>query len=204
MGEARTENAGSGPAVVGVIVASRERRKELTMNTGRLLLRLVVGGYFIGHGTQKLFGWFGGGGLNATASSFERLGLRPGKRNAIAAGVTETGGGAALVLGAATPIASAALIGTMMTAIRTVHFKNGPWLKNNGYEYNLVLLAAAVALAEVGPGKISADARLGLDTYGNGWAIAALAAGVGGAFGTEFLARRSPASAPVSTSTVEQ
>ena len=96
------------------------------MKIGRLLLRLSVGGFFFGHGTQKLFGWFGGHGLDATAECFEQLGLRPGKRNAIAAGAAEAGGGALLALGLATPLAGAALTGTMLTAIDRVHAKNGP------------------------------------------------------------------------------
>ena len=123
------------------------------MKIGRLLLRLVVGGLFVGHGTQKLFGWFGGHGLDATAQGFEQLGLRPGRRNAIAAGAAEAGGGALLAIGLATPLASAVLVATMLTAIHRVHAKNGPWAANGGYEYNLVLIAAALALAEVGPGR---------------------------------------------------
>src|SRR3982074_2372894 len=73
------------------------------MKIARLLLRLIVGVLFFGHGTQKLFGWFGGGGLDATAQAFEHLGMRPGRRNAIAAGTAEAAGGAALALGLATP-----------------------------------------------------------------------------------------------------
>ncbi|MBV9049589.1 MAG: DoxX family protein, partial [Solirubrobacterales bacterium] len=91
------------------------------MRLGRLLLRLIVGGLFFGHGTQKLFGWFGGHGLDATAGMFEQLGMRPGKRNAIAAGAAEAGGGAAVVLGLATPLAAASLISVMLTAINRVH-----------------------------------------------------------------------------------
>src|ERR1700723_3343340 len=103
------------------------------MKIGRLLLRVVVGGFFFGHGTQKLFGWFGGNGLQATAEGFEHLGLRPGGRNAIAAGASEAGGGLLLAAGLATPLAASALIGTMITAIETVHLKNGPWVSNGGY-----------------------------------------------------------------------
>ncbi len=97
------------------------------MKIGRLLLRVVVGGFFFGHGTQKLFGWFGGNGLDGTAKGFEQLGLRPGKLHASAAGVTEAGGGALLALGLETPLAATMLTATMITAIRTVHLKNGPW-----------------------------------------------------------------------------
>jgi putative oxidoreductase len=91
------------------------------MGTGRLPLRLVVGGYFVGHGTQKLLGRFGGRSPAATATIFDRLGLHPGRRNAIAA---ETAGGAALA--PATPATASILTGTMITATRSVHLKNGP------------------------------------------------------------------------------
>ncbi len=78
------------------------------MKIARLLLRITVGSLFIGHGTQKLFGWFGGHGLEATSQAFEQMGMRPGRRNAIAAGAAEAGGGAALALGLATPLTAAA------------------------------------------------------------------------------------------------
>src|SRR3982751_6385146 len=102
------------------------------MNLGKLALRGIVGPLFVGHGTQKLFGWFGGHGLEGTAGFFEQgLGLRPGKRHATAAGM---------------------IIGTMVTAIRKVHAPKGPWVTEGGYEYNAVLIAAIFALAESGPG----------------------------------------------------
>ena len=163
------------------------------MKIGRLLLRLVVGGLFVGHGTQKLFGWFQGHGLDATAQGFEQLGLRPGRRNAISAGAAEAGGGALLAIGLATPLASAVLIATMLTAIHRVHAKNGPWVTNGGYEYNLVLIAAALALAEVGPGELSLDALRGRERSGSRWALAALAAGALGAFGSYAAAAAQPA-----------
>lgn len=162
------------------------------MKIGRLKLRLTVGGFFIGHGTQKLFGWFGGGGLDQTAASFEQLGLRPGWRNAIAAGVAETGGGALLATGLATPLAGSALIATMLTAIKTVHAKNGPWLSNGGYEYNVVLIAAVLALVEAGPGSLSLDGALGRERSGSGYAIVALTAGVLGALGAHLAAASQP------------
>src|ERR1700710_2714361 len=120
------------------------------MKFGRLLARLFIGGLFIGHGTQKLFGWFGGPGIDGVAAGFESMGLRPGRRNAIASGLSEAAGGAALTLGLAMPVAGAALIGTMITAIRTVHLKNGPWASDGGYEYNLVLIAAPPPPLEAG------------------------------------------------------
>jgi putative oxidoreductase len=173
------------------------------MKIARLLLRLIVGGFFIGHGTQKLFGWFGGSGVDATAQGFERLGMRPGRRNAITAGVAEAGGGAALAAGFATPVAASALTATMLTAINRVHFKNGPWASNGGYEYNVVLIAAVLSLVESGPGKLSLDAALGTERSGPGWALAALLAGVAGAVGAHVAAESQapPPPAPVDDGT---
>ena len=163
------------------------------MKIGRLLLRLTVGGFFFGHGTQKLFGWFGGGGLEATAGNFEKLGLRPARRNALAAGAAEAGGGATLALGLATPVSASVLTATMLTAINRVHFKNGPWATSGGYEYNVVLIAAVIALTEVGPGRLSVDHALGIERSGPGWALAALLTGVSGAVGAHVLSEASAA-----------
>src|SRR5215217_8425312 len=133
------------------------------MKLGRLILRVVIGALFFGHGTQKLFGWFGGHGVEGTAGFFESLGLKPGRRNAVAAGAAEAGGGALLAAGLATPAAAGSLAAVMLTAMRKVHLKNGPWVASGGYEYTAVLLAALVALAELGPGSWSLDAALGTE-----------------------------------------
>jgi len=169
------------------------------MKIGRLALRLTVGGFFVGHGTQKLFGWFGGHGLDATAQGFEHLGLRPGRRNAIAAGAAEAGGGALLATGLATPLTAAVLTATMLTAIDKVHAKNGPWLNNGGYEYNVVLIAAALTLVEAGPGDLSLDAALGRERSGPRWALASLLLGVLGAIGARAAAAAQPAPPPADT-----
>ena len=182
------------------------------MKIGRLLLRLVVGGFFIGHGTQKLFGWFGGHGREATAQMFEQLGLRPGRHHALAAGTAETAGGALMLAGLATPVAASTLTATMLTAINRVHLKNGPWNTNGGYEYNVVLIAAALTLAEVGPGPLSIDSALGDRTHGTGWALAALLGGIGGAVGAHLYAESqrpptppaAPEPAPVAETTPAQ
>ncbi len=168
------------------------------MNLGRLILRGVVGPLFVGHGTQKLFGWFDGHGPDATGGFFESLGLRPGKRHATAAGWAETAGGAMLTLGALTPAAQAVITGTMVTAIRKVHAQNGPWVTQNGFEYNVTLIALTAALTETGPGRPSVDAALfGDGLKGKGWAVAALAAGVAGSyFVTERLVEPAPEPAP--------
>ncbi len=162
------------------------------MKLGRLLLRFVVGGFFIGHGTQKLFGWFGGNGLKGTAEGFEQLGLKPARAHATAAGMAEAGGGALLLAGLETPLAAAAITATMITAIRTVHLKNGPWASKGGYEYNVVLIAAALALAELGPGPLSLDAALGHERSGTGWALAAAGAGALGALGAQLTTKLQP------------
>jgi putative oxidoreductase len=158
------------------------------MKVGRLLLRAAVGGFFIGHGTQKLFGWFGGQGLKGQSEQFESMGLKPGIVHASAAGAAETLGGAGVLLGYRTPLASASLISVMLTAINRVHLKNGPWAHKGGYEYNAVLIAAAATLAESGPGALSLDALRGKEKAGAKWGIVSLAVGAAGAAGAHFLA----------------
>jgi putative oxidoreductase len=145
-----------------------------------LIARLLLGGLFIGHGTQKLFGWFGGYGPEGTGGWLESLGLRPGRQHAMAAGATETASGALLALGLATPAAAAGITSVMTTAIRTVHQPNGPWVTDNGWEYPAVIIATVLAITDVGPGPMSLDAALGRERSGPGWALAALLAGVGG------------------------
>jgi len=160
------------------------------MHIARLILRIVVGGLFIGHGMQKLAGWFDGPGLDGTEKMMENLELEPARRNAIAAGATEAVGGAMLVAGAATPVAAAGLIGTMLTAIRTVHFKNGIWNSNGGWEFNAVMIASLLALTETGPRRASLDAARGRSRSGAGRAIGALAAGAAASTAIVELGRR--------------
>jgi putative oxidoreductase len=150
------------------------------MGLFRALARITIGLLFVGHGTQKLFGWFGGGGPEKTGGFFEQLGLRPGRRHALAAGAAEAGGGLLFALGAATPLAAAAISGSMITAIKTVHWEKGVWSSAGGYEYNLVLLAGVFSLTENGPGRWSADGAVGKSRWGTWWALAALAAGAAG------------------------
>ena len=169
------------------------------MKIGRLLLRVSVGSVFVGHGTGKLFGWFSGHGLDGTAQMFDQLGMRPGRRNAVAAGTREAAGGAALALGLATPFAASALTATMLTAMHRVHFKNGPWLSNGGYEYNLVLIAAALALAETGPGEFSPDAALGHQRSGPRRALTALALRAVGSLTAHLTTANHPRRPPLST-----
>jgi putative oxidoreductase len=153
------------------------------MEIALLGLRVVVGLGFAGHGAQKLFGSFGGGGSEGTAGVFEQLGLRPARPAVWAAGGAELVGGLLIALGLVTPFAAAALIAVMTAAVVTVHLRNGFFVTNNGYEYNLVLATAVFALAGVGAGDWSVDHALGIDLAGTGWALAALGAGILGGIG---------------------
>jgi putative oxidoreductase len=145
---------------------------------GRLLIRATVGGIFVEHGTQKLFGWFGGHGPDGTGQFFESIGLRPGRRNAVAAGAAEAGGGALFALGLATPAAAAALGSVMVTALRTVVWRDGVKVGTGGFE--LLLLANAVAVADLGPGRFSLDALLGQERRGARWTAVTLGAALAG------------------------
>ena len=151
------------------------------MSIGLLILRLVVGLTLAAHGTQKLFGWFGGYGLMGTGGFLEKLGFVPGRRAALAAGLAETGAGLLLALGLATPVAAALALSVMVVAIVTVHAPKGFFVSNGGYEYNLVLGIAALSLAFTGPGPLSLDAVFGVGDAGSGWGLAALAVGLAGA-----------------------
>lgn len=150
------------------------------MNLGRLLARVAIGGLFVGHGTQKWFGWFDGPGFEGTAAMMDKLEMKPARANAYAVSLSETLGGAFLAAGALTPLAASALIGSMITAIRKVHFQKGIWNSKGGYEFNLVLIAALLALVDGGPGDLSVDALLGLEETGPAWSLAALALGGAG------------------------
>jgi putative oxidoreductase len=168
------------------------------MNVGRFLLRAMVGTIFIEHGTQKLFGWFDGHGSEGTGQFFESIGLKPGRPNAIAAGTTEAGGGILLALGLATPAAAAGLSSVMLTALRTVVWRDGIKIGSGGYE--LLLLASALALADSGPGPWSLDAMLGSERRGARWAAATLGAAAAGSTVAIALGQRQSASAAADSS----
>jgi putative oxidoreductase len=152
------------------------------MASGRLVLRTVVGGLMMGHGLQKLRGSFGGPGLEGTEQAMGALGLHPAKHQAKAAALSETIGGALTAAGFLSPIGPAMITGTMAIAIHKVHFKNGVWVTNGGFEYNLTLIAAAFALATEGPGPISLDGIFGKQRSGLSWGVFSLVlAGAGAA-----------------------
>lgn len=125
-----------------------------------LALRLAAGSVFVGHGAQKLFGAFGGYGLEGTAGWMESIGLAPGLLMALAAGGAEFLGGLLLIIGLMVRPAAAVLAITMLVAILAVHWENGFFMANNGYEFAMVLFAVSIALALRGAGSTSADNAL--------------------------------------------
>ncbi|MEC7815783.1 MAG: DoxX family protein [Pseudomonadota bacterium] len=127
---------------------------------GALALRVPVGIIFAAHGAQKLFGWFGGYGLDGTGQWMDSIGLSPGYLMALLAGSAEFFGGLALIIGLLVRPASAALAFAMLVAIFSVHFQNGLFMSNNGYEFGLALLAASVSLLFTGAGRASVDRLL--------------------------------------------
>jgi putative oxidoreductase len=130
---------------------------------GLLLIRLVLGLSLAAHGTQKLFGWFGGDGVRGTTVSFDLLRFRAPLLMALAAGTAEVGGGLLFAAGLATPIAALALAVVMVNAIATTHWGNGFWSSRGGFEYNLAILAVAIGFAATGPGRFSLDRLIGWD-----------------------------------------
>jgi putative oxidoreductase len=165
------------------------------MDAGLLIARAVFGLVMAAHGTQKLFGWFGGYGLAGTGAFFEQLGFRPGKAFAAAASAAEIASGLLLALGLLGPVGPALMISVMVVAAITVHWTHGLFAQNNGIEVPLLYAAAAVAIALVGPGAYSLDALLGLGAiWTPGLTVAILGAGVLG--GAANLALRQTAPSP--------
>jgi putative oxidoreductase len=169
------------------------------MDLGILLLRVTVGMAMAGHGTQKVFGWFGGYGPDGTCHFMEAMGFRPGRRHALAAGYVELVAGLFLAIGFLTPLAAAMVASVMVVAAAAVHWKNGFFITSNGYEFNLVLGVAALSIAFTGPGALSLDSMIGFTPSGAGWGVAAAVVAVLGAMGQ--LAQRHTSPQTVSSRT---
>lgn len=133
-----------------------------SVDWGLLLVRMVVGLLLAGHGAQKLFGWSGGPGTGGFTWFTGSLGLRPAAAWAWIGALSEFGGGFGLALGLLTPLAAAGIIASMLVATATLHWSNGLWAANNGYEFPLTLAAVAAGLGIAGPGLFSLDAALGI------------------------------------------
>ena len=149
------------------------------MAYGILVLRVVVGMTMAGHGLQKLLGWFDGPGPKGTEQMFRKLGFPAAAAMALLAALAETGG-LLFAVGLLTPFAALGIAIVMLNAIGSVHWKNGFWNSAGGYEFPLVMLAAAVAVAATGPGRFSADRLIGWDATLSGlwWGIGVLAAAI--------------------------
>ena len=152
------------------------------MSYGILLLRIVIGGIFAAHGAQKLFGWWDGPGPAGTRTWIGSMGFRPDWLFAALVSLQEFGGGLLLTFGLLTPLGALAVCASMVVAVALVHSKNGFWNGNKGYEFNLALVAAAVAIAATGPGRFSLDRAFRWDDnlHGLWWGVGVIAAAVAG------------------------
>lgn len=159
------------------------------VDVGLLVLRVATGVVFAMHGFQKLFGWFRGGGLAATASWFRSLGFGSGRPAAIMAGTTEAACGISLAAGLLTPLAAAGIVATMTTAAFVNAAENGFWSVRKGWEINWYLIVIATAVAIAGPGKLSVDTSLG---WGLGPLIGSAAIATGLFAGTLRWMTRAP------------
>jgi len=162
------------------------------MSYGILLLRLVLGGIMAGHGAQKLFGWWGGPGLRGVHGWLGSMRFRGGWAPTAGLVLAEFGGGLALAFGFLTPFAALALVVVMLIAIATAHWRNGFWTGGGGWEYNLLILSAAAALAATGGERFSLDNAFGWadNLSGVWWGVGALVAGAVVAFAMLTLGRR--------------
>jgi putative oxidoreductase len=166
---------------------------------GLLFLHVTLGLTLAAHGAQKLFGWFGGGGLAGTGRAFGSLGFRAPTAMAAAAGLGEFLGGLSVALGFATTLGALALVIVMFNAIAAVNGKHGFFVQNHGFEFNLLIIVCAATLAASSAGRFSIDGALGWDdrTSGLWWAVGILAgAGLVAALTTAFGRTRQPTQLP--------
>ena len=166
------------------------------MDSGLLIARMVFGLLMAAHGTQKLFGWFGGYGLAGTGGFFEQLGFRPGRFFAATAGATEVIAGLLVAVGLLGPLGPALIVSVMLVAMATVHWQHGLFASNNGIEVPLLYAVAAIALALTGFGAYSLDAVVGL-TWSTEVAWIALGMGILGGFANLAIRKTSPEAAHV-------
>ena len=148
------------------------------MSLGLLILRLVLGAIMAAHGAQKLFGWWGGPGMQGTSGMCVNLEYRAPFAMACGLGLAELGGGLLLAAGLLTPLGALLVTVVMLNAVYHVHWPKGFFVGNGGYEFNLLIASAAVALAGTGPGRFSFDRAIGWDDRISGpwWAVGVVGA----------------------------
>lgn len=185
---------------------SHARTSPEAAAVAQTLFRVALGGVLIAHGSQKLFGWFGGGGIEGTSKGMHAMGFRPAKPSAVLAGIGEAGAGAALALGLATPAAGAAAATTMGVAA-SVHAPSGFFAAEGGLEYPAVLGLAAAAFTIGGPGPFSVDALTG-HALDRPWmrtaALAVIPAAIGAQIYRRHKALASDTAAPASGAPAEE
>jgi putative oxidoreductase len=162
------------------------------MSYGLLLLRLAVGSIMAAHGAQKLFGWWGGPGIQGTAGMCSNLAYRVPFLMACGLAFSEFGGGLALATGFLTPLGALAVTVVMINAVYLIHWPKGFFNGNGGFEFNLLIASTAVALAMTGPGRFAIDRAIGWDDNISGlwWGLGVLAAAVVVALTTLTVGRR--------------
>lgn len=131
------------------------------MSFGLLVLRVVIGLLMVGHGSQKLFGWFGGSGFAKTVGMMKSQRFNPPIFWALLGGLGEFGGGLFFALGLLTPLAAIAIVASMLMVVVKFHWSKGLWGTKGGFEYPLVLLIVALVVGLVGAGRYSLDALIG-------------------------------------------
>ena len=157
---------------------------------GLLVIRVFIGLLLFAHGAQKLFGWFGGGGVAGTEGMMRKLGYRPHRPMALLGGLAEAGGGTLLALGFLMPFAIFAIVGQFTNIVLAVHRPNGLWNTQGGYEFPLTLLVVTAAFGLTGPGRYSIDAAIGWTVAGWAWFAAEVVLGV--LVGFAVMATRRP------------
>jgi putative oxidoreductase len=164
------------------------------MSSGLLLLRLALGGIMAAHGSQKLFGWFGGPGLGGTAGMCNAMAYRAPFLMACGLALAEFGGGLLIAAGLLTPLGALAVVTVMINAVYLVHWTKGFFVGNGGYEFNLLIAASALALTAIGPGRFSLDHAIGWSDNISGvwWALGVAGVALVTAVLTLTAGRRKP------------